>query len=1005
MSPRTDRPWESHSRNAEWLRDRRRVPVSTYRLQFHAGFTFRDAAALVHYLARLGVTDVYSSPTLRASPGSRHGYDICDHNELNPEIGSEADYRAFTDALAASGMGQLLDFVPNHMGTDPAANRWWKDVLENGPCSPHARFFDIDWRPVKEELRDKVLLPVLGAQYGEVLEKGELKLEFRDGALLLRYFDWTFPVNPRESPLVYRQNLDALRAALPPDDPDLREFLSVLTQLENLPRYVERDPARIEVRQREKEVARARLNRLADPSPAVREHLERNVALANGEAGKPQSFDLLHELLEHQVYRLSYWRTAGHEINYRRFFDINALAGLRMEDEKVFAETHALVLRLIREGMVHGLRLDHVDGLYDPADYFDRLQGAVFNQWRAQYAEVALAQARKDADRPGGEPAAGGHLGRSTSPPFYVLVEKILSPGETLPDGWAVHGTSGYEFAALVNGLFVDPSSAAALRTFYGRFTGRRAPFSIVGYVGKRLIMTTSMPSELNVLARALNRLSEKDRRTRDFTLESLRDALREVVACFPVYRTYLAADGPSASDRLMVEIAISRARRRNPATEPSIFEFVRSAVLPEPGADPEFLRFAMRFQQYTGPVQAKGLEDTAFYRYGVLISLNEVGGNPDKFGHSPAEFHSANAERLAKRPYSLMATATHDTKRGEDARVRIDAISETASEWRYAVLAWRKMNEAHKTWLEGEPAPDMNDEYRFYQTLVGVWPAGDEGRAASSALVERVRAATLKAVKEAKLNSSWINANQAYEEGVLKFVDACLAGAGAARFLPSFLGFLDRAAPIGMVNGLAQAALKIGSPGVPDFYQGTELWDHSLVDPDNRRPVDFAVRARMLAELEPIFTAPAGERRRALAELLENWTDGRAKLFLTACGLRRRREDPELFLEGAYVPLASEGKHAEKVVAFARTRGDRAFLVAGGNGAGPAGRIAPAVGERLDRRSRPAGPRRGPLAAAAGRGVQRFPRGLFGVVRGRRPRGRVRAPRGRAGRLTAGRK
>ncbi|MGH7857602.1 MAG: malto-oligosyltrehalose synthase, partial [Candidatus Binatia bacterium] len=574
----------------------RRVPASTYRIQVHRGFGFADVRAIVGYLARLGISDLYLSPYLAARPGSTHGYDICDHSRLNPELGGEAAYASLLSELAQRDMGHLLDFVPNHMGIDPASNRWWRDVLENGPSSPFARFFDIDWEPVKQEIRNKVLLPILGDAYGLVLERGELRLEYAEGALRLRYFDHDLPINPRSAPRLLRHDVERLKEALGEDHPSYREFLSIATELQNLPAYTESLAERIAERQREKEVARERLQRLVDSESAVREHLERCIRTFNGTPGDPASFDCLHDLLEAQAYRLAYWRTAFHEINYRRFFDINDLAGLRMEEPDVFEATHGLVLRLVREGKITGLRLDHLDGLFDPLAYLRRLRESVG--------------------------------------PLYVIAEKILSSGERLPDDWPIEGTSGYEFLNELAGVLVDPTGAKPLRRLYATFTGRTAPFAIVMYVGKKLITQTALSSELNVLAHALNRISEDDRRSRDFTLEALREALREVVACFPVYRTYVGAGGPREEDRRTIDQAIERARRRNPAMEPSIFGFLREVLIPDaerldPPEVERRLGFAMRFQQYTGPVQAKGLEDTAFYRLNVLLSLNEVGGDP----------------------------------------------------------------------------------------------------------------------------------------------------------------------------------------------------------------------------------------------------------------------------------------------------------------------------------------------------------------------------------------
>jgi (1->4)-alpha-D-glucan 1-alpha-D-glucosylmutase len=895
-----------------------RIPASTYRLQFHGGFGFRDAAALIPYLHRLGVDACYTSPYLKATPGTRHGYDICDHNALNPELGDEGDYEAFVAAAGARGMGQVLDFVPNHMGIDPRTNAWWHDVLENGPSSPFADYFDIDWEPVTSSMREKVLLPVLGDQYGLELERGRLQLAFEEATLRLRYFDHEFPINPRQAPRCLGLDLDRLRATLGDDDPDLREFLSILTALQNLPPYTERSAGRIQERRREKEVARERLARLVAASPPVAAHIDAAVARFNGAPGTPASSDLMHDLLEAQAWRLAYWRTAVDEINYRRFFDINELAALRMEDPRVFAATHGLLARLLSSGAVTGLRIDHPDGLFDPAGYFEDLQGLA--------RSAAGAPAEHD-DRP-----------------LYVLAEKILEPGEPLPD-WAIHGTTGYDVLTLLNGLFVDAANLPALRRICSRFTHRHLTFADEAWEGKRVIMQSSMSSELNVLSQALYDLAQRDRRTRDFTLTALRLALMQTVASFPVYRTYLRPGSVRGADRAAIETAIDDALRRNPGGERTVFDFLRRVLLPEPDDDPAAdleafaeaatrMAFAMRVQQFTGPVQAKGVEDTAFYRHNVLLSLNEVGGAPEGGGVSVEAFHAAAAERHARWPYAMTATATHDTKRGEDARARLNVISEVPQAWHEAVSAWRRLNAGQRAVVGGAPAPDRVDEYHFYQALLAAWPvepdAGPGDTAARDRLAGRLAEYMIKAIREAKRHTSWLWQDSDYEEAVVRFVRELLAGEHASRFLPSFLQFERRVARAGAVNALAQLVLKIGLPGVPDIYQGTEFWSTTLVDPDNRRPVDFDERRAALDALEPaLMRLAAGEDvSRDVAALLDRWHDGHVKLWVTACGLRSRRAAAGLFLDGTYVPLAADGPRAAHVVAFARRHGEREVIV-----------------------------------------------------------------------------
>jgi (1->4)-alpha-D-glucan 1-alpha-D-glucosylmutase len=908
----------------------RYVPASTYRLQVYGGFPLGAAHDIVGYLARLGVSAVYTSPYFAASPGSTHGYDVSNHNEINPELGGEAAYAAFTAAMKSYGMGHVVDFVPNHMGIGTGSNAFWNDVLENGPSSPTAKFFDVDWMPVKTELHAKLLLPILGDQYGLVLERGELRLIFRDGALALRYFEHELPINPRQAPRVYRLAAERVKDALGPDDPQLSEFLSIITSLSNLPPYTESDPERMAVRQREKEVARGRLARLVGESDDVREAIEEAVTKFNGEPGRADSFDALHELLESQAYRLAHWRTASHEINYRRFFDINTLAGLRVEDPDVFAETHRLLGRLLAEDAVQAVRIDHPDGLFNPGRYFDALQDLAAAAWNIQ----------RDAD-------ASGIPDR----PLYVLAEKILSGQEALPKRWAVHGTTGYNYLNDLNGIYIDGSRAKVVRRAYAKLTGFTEPFDDTLYASKRLIMETAMASELNVLTHMLDRVAQNSRKSRDFTRDSLRDVITEVVACFPVYRTYVDEHGWTPEHRTVVERAIARARRRNPAMEASLFDFFREVILPrdvEPEPTPNDRRggyppatqeeartrlyFAMKLQQYTGPVHAKGLEDTAFYRYNVLLSINEVGGDPSRIGRSVAEFHEANARRLRSWPYEMLTSATHDTKLGEDVRARLNAISELTPEWSRDVSRWMRVNKSLRTLIDGEPAPDRNDEYRFYQALVGVWPVVDpEPLTRTPAdLVDRLQGYMLKAAREAKFHTSWLTPNQQYEDALHRFVERVLTGPSAAKFLSLMLPLQRRLAVIGMVNSLSQVTVKLGSPGVPDFYQGTELWDLSLVDPDNRRLVDFAVRQALLADVEGILALPHAARAATLSDLSHNWRDGRIKLLTTIAGLRMRQADQELFLSGDYLPLQTEVTVPADAIAFARVHDSSAAIFVG---------------------------------------------------------------------------
>jgi (1->4)-alpha-D-glucan 1-alpha-D-glucosylmutase len=849
-------------------------------------------------------------------------------------------------------MGALVDVVPNHMGIAGGANAWWQDVLENGRTSPYAEYFDIDWRPLKEELRGKILLPVLGDHYGVVLERGELRLEYADGAFTVHYYETRLPIAPPTYPLILSIPLPELEQTLPEDDLSLLEYQSIITAFERLPPQDERDPDLIAERRREQVVAKRRLAELVADSPEVASAIEETVRVLNGDPSDPQSqvhgFDALDRLLDAQSYRLSSFRTAGEEINYRRFFAINELAAVRQEIPEVFAAAHALLLRLIASGAVTGLRIDHPDGLWDPAGYFRDLQRAAWTALNRgeDEGDAGGESAPDDVDWEAIDPALADAWtgqaddGRALAErlPLYVVVEKILEPGEALPNDWAVHGTVGYEFARVTTGLFVDPAHQRAFDDLYTRITGegRRRPFSAAAYEAKGLMLRTALASETNVLARALNRISEQNRRTRDFTLSALRNALREVITAFPVYRTYITCDGSEVSDRDRRAIvrAVALAKRRNPASDPSVFDFLANVLLLQgqgQGQDrddgalseqerDERCRFVMKFQQLTGPVMAKGVEDTAFYRYNRLVALNEVGGDPAAFGTSVAEFHRENAERARRWPHGLLTSSTHDTKRSEDVRARIAVLSELPREWRAAVNRWSRLNRRGKTRVEGTSAPDRNDEYLFYQTLLGAWPWDAE--TPGEAFVARIEAFMLKAARESQVHTSWVNPDPAYEEALQQFVRTALDASRPNPFLEDFATLRELVAHAGAINALAQQLLKLTAPGVPDIYQGTELWDQSLVDPDNRRPVDYTRRIRLLRGLQR--RRPG---RRLAADLLETKADGRIKLYLTSRVLACRAAYPDLFARGDYIPLAAEGAAADHVVAFARRDAENEFI------------------------------------------------------------------------------
>lgn len=887
-----------------------RVPVATYRLQFNRYFTLRDAADLVSYLAELGISDAYASPLLAARPGSLHGYDVVDPSRLNPELGTEEDFEALARALGACGMGLLLDIVPNHMCVADPSNRWWADVLENGPSSPYARMFDIDWHPPKAELAQKVLLPFLGDQYGRVLENQELRIVFQGGAFFVEVYDKLLPLAPRSWRRLLEPALGALRRTLPETDSHRMELESILTALEHLPGREETRPEKIRERLREKEVIRRRLAALVEASADVREAVERSLRDINGRRGDPRSFDRLEALLGDQAYRLCFWQVAADEINYRRFFDLNELAAIRVEDPEVFEAVHGAVFEYVRRGWVTGLRIDHVDGLYDPLAYLRSVQEA--------------------AARALGAPADPGRL------PLYVVVEKVLMRDERLSPQWPVHGTTGYDFLNLLNGLFVDPRGAEALKDFYRRFTGGASDVREALATCKKFIMHVSMASELFMLACRLDAISEQHRWSRDFTRESQRFALREVTAWFPVYRTYIRGEGEaiSAEDRRHVWEAVLEARRRSPATSPSLFEFIRQVwLLEHPDGLTEAQReerrqFVMRLQQFTGPVMAKGLEDTLFYRHFPLASANEVGAEPGRLSASLEEFHARNAERAISWPHALLATSTHDNKRSEDVRARLNVLSEIPAAWAAAAERWRRQNRPHKSIVEGREAPDANEEYLYYQTLVGVWPLGTPSGAEWEDFTRRIEEYMIKALREAKLHTSWITPNEPYEAAARQFVRRTLDATVSGAFLADLAAFQAPVSRAGMLNSLSQIVLKVASPGVPDFYQGTEIWDLSLVDPDNRRPVDYRRRRELLESLrEEEAAAPRG----LAARLLARPEDGRIKMHVTRAALRFRAAARDLFERGSYVPLAVSGSRAAHVCAFARRRGSRAAVAAAG--------------------------------------------------------------------------
>ena len=865
------------------------IPRATYRLQFNADFRFEDARRIVPYLAELGISHVYASPIFMARAGSTHGYDSVDPNRINPEIGEFEDFEAFVAELHRHGMGLILDFVPNHMGVGPD-NPWWFDVLEWGRRSPYAGYFDIDWEGAEPTLAGKVVLPVLGDHYGAVLERGELRLRFdaERGVFSVAYYDTVFPIAPRH----YRF---LVGRAMQHSEEASRELGPLFAGWADGPQGSSRAAQRQRLDAFKRELARAsELSAVAEAIGVIVDEL-------NGDPERPESFDALHRILDQQAYRLAFWRVAVHEINYRRFFDINDLAGLRMERPDLFEACHGLIRSLIARGMIQGLRLDHIDGLRDPEVYLKSLRGLA-------------RSARPVRRRRNSRSVRGG----SRVPGFWIVVEKILAAHETLRHDWLVEGTTGYDFMNQVNTAFVKPTSERAFTRIYERFAGTAIDFEIMVRDAKRLIMRESLASEISVAAHALHRLAKQNRRTRDYSLIACREALIHLVSHFPVYRTYVTAKGPTPEDRRDIEWAVGKARKTFQSPDKSIFDFLRNVltldilkVTPGGYRRRAVLDVAARIQQYTGPVMAKAVEDTSFYRYVRFVSLNEVGGEPTHFGTRPESLHRWNQKRAKEHPFAMLATATHDHKRGEDVRARLDVLSEIPREWDHHVRRWARWNARKKAGTSDRSAPTANDEYLFYQTILGAWPypltAPDfDG---IEEFRDRIAAYMMKAIREAKTETSWSAPDEDYEAGVGQFIARTLDPNQNRPFIEDVAGFVARIAAAGAVNGLAQTVLKLTSPGVPDIYQGTETWDLSFVDPDNRRPVDYPILRRTIAPAKP----------ETAEDLITIWRDGRIKQRVIRSVLALRRRCPELFYAGTYEPLTAVGPRAENVIAFAR--------------------------------------------------------------------------------------
>ena len=821
------------------------IPRATYRVQLRPGWGFDEAAELAEYLRALGVSHLYSSPILQAMPGSEHGYDVVDPTRVRDELGGAGGFAKLCRALSERGLGQVLDVVPNHMAIGSAHNQWWWDVLENGPSSQYADYFDVEWVPPDVRSDNRVLLPILGDHYGRVLEAGELRIVRDEGRLVLRYFDHVFPLAPRSIAGVVTRAADRVRSD---------ELAFVADALDALPLPTATDRVSRRRRHRDKEVLARHLARLVSEDEAIADALDAVIEETNGDP------DALDVLMSHQNYRLAFWRTAGRELGYRRFFDINGLAGINVDDEAVFNDTHALVVDWVRRGLLDGLRIDHPDGIRDPETYLRRLRDAVGNE-------------------------------------TWIVVEKILHAGETLPESWPVQGTTGYDFLALCGGLFVDPRGEAPLTELYAELTGESIDYTAIVRDKKHLVMRDTLGSEVNRLTELTLDVCEGHRRHRDYTRDEVRAALREVIACFPVYRSYVRAEAGQVTeqDRARVSEAIAAARENRPEIDPELFAFLEDILLLRVRGDSE-TDVLMRFQQVTGAVMAKGAEDTAFYCFDRFVALNEVGADPGIFGTSLEAFHAAMKARAAACPGAMLASSTHDTKRSEDVRARLYVLSEATREWSEAVRSWTARSERWET----DGSPDRNAQYLLWQNMVGAWPIGEE----------RMLAYAEKAVKEAKVHTSWTRSDEAYEAAVKKWVSGVLSDTELVGAIDRFVGTI---AHDGFVTALSQKLVTLTAPGVPDVYQGTELWDLSLVDPDNRRSVDYDVRRRLLAEVGSL----------SAEEILARMEEGLPKLWVTRQALAVRAEQPGAFgAEGGYEPLEVSGERAGHLIAFTRGGG-----------------------------------------------------------------------------------
>ncbi|MDY6783826.1 MAG: malto-oligosyltrehalose synthase [Cyanobacteriota bacterium] len=871
-----------------------RIPAATYRIQFNPNFGFTAAKHIVYYLKELGISDLYASPIFQPRKGSSHGYDVVDPNQLNPELGTEAEFETLVEEVQRHDMGWLQDIVPNHMAYD-SQNKFLMDILEYGPDSEFFNYFDIDWEHPYVDISGKVLAPLLGDFYANCLERGEIQLKYDESGLFVCYYELRVPLRIESYARLITHDLGRLTKALGKDHPDFIKMLGILYILKNI--ALETSGKQ---RKDQSSFVKGLVWELYRDNGDIKHFIERNVEIFNGEAGNPDSFNLLYALLSEQFFRLSFWKVGAEELNYRRFFTVNELICVRAEDAKVFPKTHKLIFDLVEAGKITGLRIDHIDGLYNPTEYLEKLREKVGD--------------------------------------IYIIVEKIIelekeyfSRYEEMPSDWPIQGTSGYDFLDCNNSLFCF-SQGDNYRKFsdiYTRFTGVERFYEELVTEKKQLIADKNLAGDVENLTNIVKRIAGKYRYGQDFTMNGLRRAVLEILVQFPVYRTYINSEEVKESDRVYIQDVVESAKTKIPQllNELNFIEKVLLLDFDESLTEEErelWLHFVMRFQQFSGPLTAKGVEDTALYVYNRFLSLNEVGGTPNLFGLNVSVFHNFNQRWQDRWPHSMNATSTHDTKRSEDVRARLNVISEIPEEWEAQVNEWKELNSEYKTQIKQRTIPDANDEYFLYQSLVGAFPFFEEEY---HEFIERIKNYVIKAVREAKVHTAWLRPDTDYEEGYVNFVDKILQPYPENQFLDKLRAFQYRVAYYGMFNSLSQTLLKMASPGVPDFYQGTELWDLSLVDPDNRRPVNFEHRQGCLQDIKERAN---NDILGLIADLLNNGKDGRIKLFLIAKVLEARNQNLELFQEGAYIPLEVTGEEQDRIVAFARHyRQDTAIAIA----------------------------------------------------------------------------